>query len=605
MPDVMSDAPPAPRTGAPSEGWGAADPGITRDHPVRSIGRLLAVDRGRVAGAVFFFVIKSSPAWLMPFFTARIIDVVVSHAPARQLWINAVLLTVLVLQNLPTNMLYVRLQSRAIRNAELRLRAALTQRIQELSIGFYATARASTLQTKVVRDVENVEQMLRQSFDLGLQAVVTMIGGIALTAVQAPALVGPLVLLVIIAGLSVSLLRHRLTQRNAEFRQEVEQMSAKVAEMTTMVPLTRAHGLEQREVARIGKSISRVRTAGLDLDQANGFFSAAGWISYQLFSVGCLVGAAWLAWSQWLPVTPGDVVLVSSYMITLTGSVIAMTALAPIVTRGLESVKSIGEVLATDDLERNDGRTPVRSVRGQITFEHVSLRYPDAAEDAVQDQSFTVEPGSTVALVGPSGSGKSSALNLVLGFVKPTAGRVLLDGRDLQSLDLRTYRRHVSVVSQSTVLFDGTIRENVAFGRAEVGDDEVVQALKDAQAWDFVSETDRGLDTVVGPNGATLSGGQRQRIAIARALVRDPRVLLLDEATSALDPLSESRIQRALEGLMAGRTTFVVAHRLSTVRTADRILVMDHGRVVEEGTYEALMARGGRFAELQAGATLP
>jgi ATP-binding cassette subfamily B protein len=203
-----------------------------------------------------------------------------------------------------------------------------------------------------------------------------------------------------------------------------------------------------------------------------------------------------------------------------------------------------------------------------------------------------------IALVGPSGSGKSSLVNLVIGFLRPTSGRITLDGKDMQALDLRNMRKHLSVVPQESVLFDGTIFENIAYGLSDVHLDDVEQALKAANAWDFVSAFDLGVKTIVGERGARLSGGQRQRLAIARALIRNPRILILDEATSALDSESEKLIQSALKNLMSNRTTFVVAHRLSTIKEAHLILVLDEGRIVQSGRHDELRNVAGLYQRL-------
>jgi len=250
-------------------------------------------------------------------------------------------------------------------------------------------------------------------------------------------------------------------------------------------------------------------------------------------------------------------------------------------------------------LEHNEGKPAApEPLRGEIAMAHVTFNYPQGREVALSDISLNISAGETVAFVGESGAGKTTLVNLIIGFRQPTTGCVKLDGRDLRELDLRTYRRQIGVVPQTTLLFDGTVRENVIYGLAEVSDETLWQVLADANLAEFVRSLPRGCDTPLGESGTRLSGGQRQRLAIARALVRNPRLVILDEATSALDTESERLLQEALERLTRGRTTLIVAHRFSTIRHAHRIVVLHQGRVVEQGTQAELMARGGQFFRL-------
>lgn len=566
------------------------------EHPLKTLGYLYGPERGRLILAGFLFVIKHSPAWLMPYFTARIVDVLVQKNPLEDLWFNALLLAVLLALNIPVHMLYVRYLSQAVRTVEAQLRSSLCRRLQHLSIGYFTRQNAGVLQAKVLRDVEAVEQMVRQSFDGGLSASCNIFGAIVVTLLSAPKFVFFYLAVVPISVFLMRALGGAMSGRNKEFRQALETMTARVNEMTQLIPITRAHGLEQNELSRVDETLSRVQSAGLRLDSVNALFGSLNWAVFNVFHAACLVTAVWAAYTGLSDMTAGTVVMLASYFATLTGSVMVLTNLTPTFTRGFESIRSIGEVLQSPDLEYNDGKETVARIQGEFRFAEVCFSYPGTEHSAIQRFDLTVAPGETIALVGPSGSGKSTILNLVIGFIRPSQGKILLDGRDMETLDLRSYRHSLSVVPQESIFFEGTIRENVCYGLKAVRDDTIWQALKDANALDFVEALPDGLSTRVGERGARLSGGQRQRLAIARALIRNPRVLLLDEATSALDAESEALVREALDRLMQGRTTFVVAHRLSTVRNANRIVVLDHGRIVEIGNHEELLRCQGHYA---------
>jgi len=276
-----------------------------------------------------------------------------------------------------------------------------------------------------------------------------------------------------------------------------------------------------------------------------------------------------------------------------------LTNLAGKMQRMLVSAESVFTLI--DQVPELDSgtRTLPAPVRGKIEFRGVSHRFPDAGQDTVSDISFSVQPGETVALVGRSGSGKTTLVNMLPRFVLPTGGSILVDDVEINDLTLASLRSHLSLVSQDVVLFDDTIAVNVGYGSLEQANEEqVMAALEAANLRDFVTQLPNGLQTPVGENAARLSGGQRQRLAIARALIKNAPILILDEATSALDNESERQVQSSLERLMKGRTTLVIAHRLSTVQNADRIVVLDAGKVVEHGRHEELLAANGLYAAL-------
>ncbi|MCE6997265.1 ABC transporter ATP-binding protein/permease [Saccharothrix sp. S26] len=577
---------------------GHRDPG---EHALRALGRLLRPHRRHLAGALAVFVVKHSPVWLLPLVTATIVDTVVLHQPLAGMGVATGLIMLILVVNYPLHLLYVRLLHGSVRRAGTSLRSALCTRLQELSIGYHNRTSAGVLQAKVVRDVETVEQMVQQTTDTGLGAVTVLIGGLTVVGVRAPQFLPLLLVIVPLASLVVLRLRSSLRDHNEVFRQDVEHLAARVNEMTQLIPVTRAHGLEGHALRRMDHTLRRVLDSGLRLDLTNGRVASLSWVFLNILGVLFLTGSALVAYLGVWGITAGDVVMLSAFLTTSTTSLATLMSLAPVISKGLESIRSAGEVLRTPDLEDNKGKVQVTAVRGAVEFQSVGHAYAETGRPAVRDFTLSVAPGETIALVGPSGAGKSTVLNLLIGFIRPASGRILLDGVDMAGLDLRTYRRFISVVPQEPILFDGSVRENVAFGMPDADDAAITAALRDANALEFVERLPDGLETSVADRGSHLSGGQRQRLVIARALLRDPRVLILDEATSALDTRSEALVQQALTRLVRGRTTFVVAHRLSTIRDADRIVVMQDGVIREVGSHDELLRAGGAYARLHGG----
>lgn len=568
------------------------------ESPIRTLLYLFEEQKLRVFFAFIFFSIKHSPTWVIPLLTANTIDIIASHKSLTELLINVAILAVVTLQNWPMNLLYVRLQSKAIREVENRLRSALVERMQQLTMGFYLRSNAGVLQTKIVRDVENIEQMVRNLSDGGSTAINGVVGAIVITAIKVPIFLPFFLVLAPLIAIFIAKLRFRLRARNEEFREEIEVMSARVNEMTTLMPITRAHGLEQSALQTMYASFGNVKRAGLKLDVFNAKFNALAWVTFQLANVCCLAVASYCALKGKFGVTIGDVVLLTAFFGQLIGSVILLSSLMPQIAKGFASIRSLGEVLESPDVEENADKPAMPEVIGAVDLAGVSFKYPNSNRKAISKFSVNAKPGQMIALVGPSGSGKSTLINLLTGFLRPQSGVISVDGNDYSQFDLRTFRKFISVVPQESVLFEASVRDNITYGLGAVSDERVIAALKAANALDFVSELPEGVDTLVGERGARISGGQRQRLAIARALIRNPRILILDEATSALDSKSESEIQQALETLMRDRTTFVVAHRLSTVQRADLILVLDKGKMIESGRHSDLVRAGGLYQQL-------
>lgn len=549
------------------------------------------------------YIVKQSPAYVLPIITAEIVNMITgSDLPEgaffqRLIWI-LVIGFVIIAQNVPTHMLYIWLMSVPCRTVERNLRSALCTRFQHLSIPYHTASKLGALQNKVTRDVEAIENMTRMLVDTLPNILCTLTVAFVVTAIKAPLFIIFYLLAVPLAVTLYLLIRKRMIQTNRDFRKSIEEMSGRVTEMLRLIPITRAHHVEDVEITRVDRRLDEIRRAGLQVDYVNSVFGSVNWVILMLFNLFTLVLITILYKKDILDIGVGDIGLLANYFGTITGTVLMAMNCLPAITRGMESVKSIGEVLECPDIELNENKEWVTQVEGDFKFEHVSFQYPGSEAHALEDVSLHVHPGETIALVGPSGAGKSTIAHLIIGFVRPTAGRLLLDGRDMNELDLRSYRKFISVVTQETLLFDGTIRDNICYG-VNPTESELLAAVHNADLDTLINSLPEGLNTCVRENGARLSGGQKQRIAIARALLRNPRVLILDEATSALDVDSESQIKAALDRLVKGRTTFIVAHRLSTIRDADRIVVLKDGRIAEIGTYQELLKLNGVYAEME------
>ncbi len=491
------------------------------------------------------------------------------------------------------------LLSRQRRGITAGLRRALMRRVHRLGFTFHDRAQVGELQSKFTADIGKLEGLQGYIFEVLLLQSVAIVAMLAIMARKDWHLI---LLLLVAVPINVCIYRlfwKPIRAQNERLRKAETGFTAFLFEALIGLRVTRAHGVEEFAEDRIGSHASAVAANGYRLDKIHAFFNSSAWASTQFLGMGVVAASAWLCAHD--RIRPGDLAVILAYFVQISGGLDSFLNGMPSIAAAHDGLNSLSELFASEDHEDDRGKPPLTQLRGEVELADVWFRYPKSAVDSLRGLSFSIPAGTSLALVGASGSGKSTAASLLLGFYTPQAGQVRIDGRDLTAIDRRSLRRQAGVVSQDVVLFHDTILGNIAWGDAAPDRARVEEAARQANAHESISAFPEGYLHTLGDRGAGLSGGQRQRLAIARALYRDPRLLVLDEATSALDPESERVVHQALGSLMRGRTTIIIAHRLSTVRSADRIVVLDGGRAVESGTFAELMERRGRFHALASG----
>ncbi len=479
------------------------------------------------------------------------------------------------------------------------LRERLYAHLIGLDAGFHERNRSGELVSRLTADVELVRNVVGSVMSIALRSSITVIGAVVMLFVTSPRLAAWALVGIPLAVLPVVIGSRRIRKVARSNQDRVADANALAAETLGAVRTVQAHAREDYERGRFVDAV------------ANAVGTARKRISAQALMTGSTIvlffGAITLVlWSGAHDVlaqrlTAGTLIQFVLYALFAGGSVAALAEVFNELQRAAGGMSRIDELLQETPgiVAPQHPQSLPAPLRGEVALESVDFRYP-MRPDAPALDGFTlhVRPGETVALVGPSGAGKSTVLSLLLRFHDPQSGRVLVDGVDVRDCDPLELRERIALVPQQPTLFAASARDNIRYGRLDASDAEVEAAARSAEAHEFVSALPHGYDEQLGERGASLSGGQQQRIAIARALLKDAPILLLDEATSALDAQSERAVQHALENLMRGRTTLVIAHRLATVLKADRIVVMDKGRIVAEGTHESLLAQGGLYAEL-------
>ncbi len=465
--------------------------------------------------------------------------------------------------------------------------------LHTLTVSFFARRRTGELLSRLMNDVTVIQSIVTETPIDGVKQLVTFIGGITFLLMMNWRLCLLILILLPVLVLVAKIFGRQLKSLSTSIQDHTASVSTLVEEVISGIRIVKSFVQTQRENARFSEQVDQ--TLSLTLRRAGIMAVFIPVISLLTFSSAAAV--LWYGGRQVIDgvVTPGDLFAFVLFAGILIGPFSSGARVFAQVKEAQGAMQRVFEILdAQPDIYDRPQAHPLITVAGRVRVEGVTFSY-DPRHPVLSNLSFEAEAGELVALVGPTGAGKTTVINLLHRFYDPTEGRLTIDGRDLRDVTLESWYQQIALVPQETILFGGTILDNIRYGNIRASEASVREASKAAHAHDFITALPDGYQTVVGEKGINLSGGQRQRIAIARAVLKNPRILLLDEATSSLDTESERLVQEALQHLMEGRTTFVVAHRLSTIQRADRILVLDKGKLAEEGTHAQLMARKGLY----------
>ncbi len=558
----------------------------------------LAPYRGLLAAAIVALVLTAVVSLILPLAVRRVVDGFETSAEGLldSYFLAALAIALLFALGSGTRYyLVTRLGERVVAD----IRKAVFDRMIGMSPAFYEKIMTGEVLSRITTDTTLILSVIGSSISIALRNSLILVGGLAMLFFTSAKLAGLVLLIVPLVIVPIILLGRRLRRLSRENQDWIASSSGSASEALLSAQTVQAFTHETASRAAFAEVTEQSFTSA----RTRIFTRAVMTVIVIALIFSGIVGVLWIGARDVRAdvMTVGELVQFVIYAIMVAGGVAALSEIWGELQRAAGATERLSELLsATDSVQDPAAPVPAPNpLQGRVTFENVVFRYPTRPEDkALNGVAFDIRPGETVALVGPSGAGKTTVIQLIQRFFDPTSGRILLDGIDLRDMARSDFRRSLALVPQDPVIFATSARENIRFGRPDATDAEVEEAARAAAAHDFLAALPQGYDTYVGERGVMLSGGQKQRVAIARAILRDAPILLLDEATSALDAESERLVQQAVDRLAKGRTMLVVAHRLATVKKADRILVFDHGRIAAEGTHDALVAQGGLYARL-------